>query len=317
MKKSLYTATIVALGIAGVWGVNGHVTAHGATGTNEIAKTTATVDYVKGYGIGLIQNGHFDKNVPTGSHWKIHRTVSMNGRIYYDLGGGQLGDSRYLTISGENSTQTYKGVFHLSYSSAVFSAAAGEYAGRSLKANSNWKVFKQTLVNGKSYLNVGGNNWIKKSNGYLKSDSGRGNKTFGQPVSVSKSSSFSVNKPTADNSQQLVKMSSKANYRPNYMNIKKNVIAMMKMNTRGIKVGRISEDLCTSVGTRSVSAKGYYTSDKGVATALYKQMIASGLGTDLSWKPTSIDFSGSASGAVSGKKGSITAKMTLTEYFTN
>jgi hypothetical protein len=316
MKKGIYRTALVALGAMITMGVSAPAFAHAGTGVKEIPATTATVDYVKGYGIGLIQNGHFDKKVPTGSRWRTHQTSKMNGHVYYDLGGGQLGDSRYLTISGENSTQVYKGVFHLSYSAAVFSSAAGKYAGRSLKANSNWKVFKQTLVNGKAYLNIGGNNWVKKANGYLKSDGGRGNKTFGQAAASKVSPSSSTN-PTADNFQQVVPTSSSAKYKPNFTNIKKDVIASMKLDSRGIKIGSIPDNLWTSVGTRSVSAKGYYTSDKSVATALYKQMIASGLGTDLSWKPATIAFSGTASGAITGKKGAINVKMTLNEYFTN
>ena len=67
----------------------------------------AVVDYVPHYGIQLwsndgktaIQNvGGSKRKLNHGSEWQVFGVVTRNGRVYYDLGGGQLIDATYVSL---------------------------------------------------------------------------------------------------------------------------------------------------------------------------------------------------------------------------
>jgi hypothetical protein len=324
MNKYVFVSMLAVLGVIGAWGISGSVTTHAATSSSAIPKTTAMVDYVKGYGIALTKNGKRTKTIKDGTRWTTKKKVYSGGQVYYDLGGGQLANIKYMTITKENSGQTYKGTFHLSYSSAVLRSAGGKYAGRSLKANTNWQANKQKIIDGKAYINIGGSNWIKKANGYLKSDKGRGNKTF--YASPTAGTEIKLN---ADQTVKTVKPSKNNHYVPNSANIKKLVTGMITANLQpskynvltlptSAKQGRLMMTLADGTELlrtrRYATAHGYFSSDKEVAASLYRQLISAGMAQDFAWPTRYYKTSAASSGKMNGLSGSINAKATLDTY---
>jgi hypothetical protein len=324
MKKSILITTLAAFGLMGAVQMSGNKQISAAMTSNTIPKTTATVDYVKGYGIALTKNGKRSKIIKTGTRWTTKKKVYANGQTYYDLGGGQLANIKYMTITNENSGQTYKGTFHLAYSSAVFRTAGGKYAGRSLKANTNWQATKQRIIDGKAYVNIGGSNWVKKANGYLKSDKGRGNKTFYASAKVG-----TEVKLNADQTLKTVKPSKNNHYVPNSATIKKLVTGMITANIQPNKYGMSVLPASAKQGKlvmtladgtellrteRYATAHGYYSSDKEVAASLYKQLIAAGMAQDFTWPTRYYKISATSSGKMTGLTGSIKAKATFDTY---
>jgi hypothetical protein len=317
MKHHALVTAIIAMGAIGAWQAHVEKPVAAVTTSSAIPKTTATVDYVKGYGITLTKNGKRGKSIQTGTRWTTKKKVYSGGQIYYDLVGGQLANIKYMTITGENSVQTYKGVFHLAYNSAVLRSAAGKYAGRSLKANTNWQVFKQTMVDGKAYLNLGGNNWIKKANGYLKSDKGRGNKTF--TASPTPGTVFQAN---ADQTLKTVKPFKSNHYVPNSNKIKQAFMALVAPSRYGVvalpasaksKNGwwSLADGTDLMQSHRTATAHGYFSSDKEVASSLYKQMMTSGMASDFAYPAKYYRISMTSSGKMNGYSGSIRAKATV------
>lgn len=67
---------------------------------------TATISYVPGYGVqvwhangSLIMNANGTaKKLIHGSKWKIYNVLTINGHVYYGLGGDQWIDSSYVTV---------------------------------------------------------------------------------------------------------------------------------------------------------------------------------------------------------------------------
>lgn len=70
-------------------------------------RAVATVKYVPGYGIQMwgknftnfVKNSNgTNKKLPHNTKWKVFGVTTHNGHVYYNLGGNQYADARYVTI---------------------------------------------------------------------------------------------------------------------------------------------------------------------------------------------------------------------------
>ncbi|KRM72236.1 C39 family peptidase [Lacticaseibacillus brantae] len=132
------------------------------------------VNYVPGYGINLWQ---FDANnqrsssrkLAHGTSWKVFGYQVINGTKYYNLGGNQWLDARYIVDASTVSDET-----KLSNSYATVSYAAGYgiaayqrtgkgmtmIPNKKLKNGSEWKAFASTTHDGATWYDLGGNQWV-------------------------------------------------------------------------------------------------------------------------------------------------------------
>lgn len=304
------------------------------------ASTTGTVDYVKGGHVAVMKNNKVVKYIKTGSRWTaLSKNTHPKGDAWIDLGGNQVVSAKYMYTKQEYSTENMSAKYHMSYSSAVYQSPAGRYAGRTLRAGTNWKVSKQSIVNGQPWVNLGGNSWVKRANGYFTSNTWRGNKTYsmgpdiihtghGKPNSGKGGVVLQDVKLGRDYGKSYLTVGKNDNYTPNFKNIVKlfrartHITPMpvsMPNHGRGTQVddfefrGTNGVDWLTEV--RSAGVNGYAVSDTQVANTLGDQMIRSGLYNDFrSPSLAYMNITGYAKGSIRHSKGAVHIELKITYY---
>ncbi|BDR55982.1 hypothetical protein KIMC2_05440 [Xylocopilactobacillus apis] len=133
---------------------------HAAEATPEVF--VGQVNYLSGYGIRVYEITG-DQVTPTSktlsdkSLWQVFKSQEINGNRYYNLGGNQWVEAKYLV--------NYIGkVFYVpGYSIRVYQIDGSKVTPTSkvLPDGSKWKVFKSSTVNGEKYYNLGGNQWVQ------------------------------------------------------------------------------------------------------------------------------------------------------------
>lgn len=178
-KASLFTALAVALGL----GVT-TATTHAVNAANQ---GVGTVNYVKGYGIALWKQPGAQpmaKHLGADTSWLVSAgQKAANGRYYFNLGGSQYIDSAYFDLNTESSSQSLDAVGRVFYTPgygiALWNAPNGKaIAGRTLTHWSSWRIMSRQVVNGKSWYELGRNQWIDGRYFKLIKETKRGNKTF-------------------------------------------------------------------------------------------------------------------------------------------
>lgn len=145
---------------------------------------TVTVSSKKGAPVysNVISTAKTSRTLPFGSNWKTFRQLN-NGFLWYNLGGNQWvsefdvepverlsyptvdkvnkADSN-TTSQPKNVTGTLRINYVPGYGIAVWTQPAGKnyVKGKKLKHNTNWKFFKTVQINGRTWYNLGGNQWI-------------------------------------------------------------------------------------------------------------------------------------------------------------
>lgn len=137
-----------------------------------------TINYVPGYGVNLwnIQNNQLvsaNRKLAHGSRYKVYGYVYLNGMKLYNVGTNAWVPAQYLTSNVStpqtndttpitNETVTVVG-YVANYGIALFERNGDSFspiAGRYLKNGTSWKVSGKTIVNGKTWYQVGGNQWV-------------------------------------------------------------------------------------------------------------------------------------------------------------
>lgn len=135
----------------------------------------ANVNYVKGYGVGLFENApsvNFKgRYLPTNSNWKTFKVLKgrENGEYFYELGKNELGNVDYLDLTNEYSTQILHGIGQVNYvpgyGIALWSSPQADrhqvQPKRRLATGSKWWIWRRTVVDGKTWYQVGTNIWAE------------------------------------------------------------------------------------------------------------------------------------------------------------
>lgn len=198
--KKIKTALIAAAAFAGI-------AAAGQLGTAQAAAPyTGTVNYVKPWGIAL-WNGYgkekeaTSRKLPADSRWATYKAVQGDdGNVYFNLGGNQYISGDYLDLNNEYSTQPMVGVVKINYVPGygimIWKNAGGTGAlNKYLKHGTSWKVFQRAVVNGHTWYNLGGNQWLDSQYAILTQDISRKPKTYTQnnPLTANNGGGSSVN----------------------------------------------------------------------------------------------------------------------------
>ena len=135
--------------------------------------SVGTVNYLSGWNTVVWQrdNGlHMtNKWLPTDSRWRTYGAIkSSDGQYFLNVGGNQWVGDKYFDLDDETSWQTLRGV-------VTVTGAAGSgvpvwnspYADRSqtnhapLANGSRWQTYLRAVVNGQTWYNLGGKQWIQ------------------------------------------------------------------------------------------------------------------------------------------------------------
>lgn len=145
----------------------------------------AKISYVPGYGIAVWTSPKDGKVITNkilkhGSSWKLFGKTSVNGQIWYNVGGNQWIQAKYTTLTSTNNKKPVnndvfaernrtiivinriaKINYKPGYGIAVWtSPTSGKTTGQYLPTGSRWKV-SAMVNNGILWYQVGTNQWIK------------------------------------------------------------------------------------------------------------------------------------------------------------
>ncbi|MHA3065321.1 SLAP domain-containing protein [Lacticaseibacillus saniviri] len=141
---------------------------------SEVNETgTVYVNYVPGYGIA-VWNTYQDGRKITGTKlqhgtaWKYYKTATINGEKWYNLGGDQWIQAQYTSATKPGNTGseiekidgTVKVNYVPGYGIAIWGKPAADVTSKKLAHGTTWKVFAKTSVNGTTWYNLGGNQWV-------------------------------------------------------------------------------------------------------------------------------------------------------------
>lgn len=131
------------------------------------------VNYVPGYGIrvwGEPQSNGSDRVLAHGTAWKIDQKATMkDGSVWYRVGTNQWVDAQYVSLTpiNEANEENVSGVATINYvegySVNVYSSPASSSAswtGKQLKHGTKWLTYKRATINGKTFYNLGGSQWV-------------------------------------------------------------------------------------------------------------------------------------------------------------
>lgn len=156
--------------------------------TSNSGSKVATVKYPGNIALWQSPNGHVTgRYLPSGSRWVVSGKAQVNGEWWYNLGGQQWVPGKYCYVTGFSSIPVVS-VNSGSSNSSHTSSNSGEtkftgigrvnyvpgyginlwygygsnahFSGRRLPHGSRWKVFKKVTVNGHTWYNLGGNQWL-------------------------------------------------------------------------------------------------------------------------------------------------------------
>ncbi|BDR58431.1 C39 family peptidase [Xylocopilactobacillus apicola] len=136
------------------------------------------VSYVKGYSIRVYQvNGtgvaSTDKLLLDGTLWKVFGSQDINGVQYYNVGGNQWVQAQYIKKYIAPEIPSWDGKSYVTvgyepgYGIAVYQAPGfGNtlVSGLYLQNGTTWKVVGQRQVDGKTWYEVGTNQWVPADN---------------------------------------------------------------------------------------------------------------------------------------------------------
>lgn len=158
--------------------------------TTAKAADTVSINYVSGYSVAVWQRANgvqaTSKKLPTGTRWASYGAVQQGDNGFYlNVGGDQWIDSNYADLAGENSSQELRGVVTIQYvpgyGIAVWNSASGDrqiVRRAVLRHWTQWQVYRRTVVNGRTWYNLGGNQWIDGGFAQLTAQQYRGPKTY-------------------------------------------------------------------------------------------------------------------------------------------
>lgn len=135
--------------------------------------SVGNVNYVPGYGIRVWGEPNKEGSnyyLPHGSAWKIDQKATFkDGAVWYRVGKNQWVEGKYISFAPVNSGpyQNVKGMITINYvpgySVNVYSSpmvSSASWTSKQLKHGTKWEVFMKTTINGTTFYNVGGNQWI-------------------------------------------------------------------------------------------------------------------------------------------------------------
>ncbi|MFT8338265.1 MucBP domain-containing protein [Schleiferilactobacillus harbinensis] len=158
--------------------------------TTAKAADTVSINYVSGYSVAVWQRANgvqaTSKKLPTGTRWASYGAVQQGDNGFYlNVGGDQWIDSNYADLAGENSSQELRGVVTIQYvpgyGIAVWNSASGDrqiVRRAVLRHGTQWQVYRRAVVNGRTWYNLGGNQWIDGGFAKLTAQQYRGPKTY-------------------------------------------------------------------------------------------------------------------------------------------
>lgn len=117
--------------------------------------------------------------LPRNSSWKYFAKATVNGQTWYNLGGNQWIPLAYIRVSGQQITQTEidqelakrtSGTVVVAYATpiVVWSQPGKNPTKKYLRNKTAWHFFKKTEVNGTTWYNLGGNQWVPSTYVYVR-----------------------------------------------------------------------------------------------------------------------------------------------------
>lgn len=192
MKKTTLVSGLALLTAAIGLSASQSNTTHAAT-----PDKTATVNYVSGYGIatwGNVQTnpqvtGHY---LGTSTQWLVNTTVKgTDGRSWYLVGNNEWASEQYYDLGNENSSQALDATITINYkpgfSVNVWTSPAMTGTNGQVKHGSDYKTTQRQVVNGKTWYQIGANQWISGDYATIKNEASRGQKTFSNATVVQSS----------------------------------------------------------------------------------------------------------------------------------
>lgn len=175
-KEGVYTLRYIATNIKGAkTELTRIITVEKSSEAPKIENYTTVgyVNYVPGYGIRVWEAPNqtaTDYFLPHASAWKIDQKATFkDGSIWYRVGKNQWVDGKYISLSpvtsGEEvsvdgiATINYVAGYSVNVYSSPLSSEAS-WTGKQLKHGTKWRTFKKTTLNGTTFYNLGGNQWV-------------------------------------------------------------------------------------------------------------------------------------------------------------
>ncbi|MHA3065339.1 SLAP domain-containing protein [Lacticaseibacillus saniviri] len=136
-------------------------------GNFQVVKSAVVINYQPGYGINVWRNPNgtefIGKRLETGSAWKVYAKATVNGHVFYNLGGNQWIDSKFASPASSATAQTIQhntGTIRPGVSAAVYASPTATTSSASLKSGTKVKVFARQTIGKTTWLQVGANQWI-------------------------------------------------------------------------------------------------------------------------------------------------------------
>ncbi|MFD1671033.1 glucosaminidase domain-containing protein [Agrilactobacillus yilanensis] len=126
------------------------------SGTTGVVTSTGTSTYNM-YAGPKTSNGDWLGN---GTQWRYDRVVTLyNGEVWYRLGGNQWASGANLS-TGNTTSDGNSGVVKMTSTAHLYSSAGTGWTSRTLAKGTDWRYFETKDVNGTTWYNLGGNQWI-------------------------------------------------------------------------------------------------------------------------------------------------------------
>ena len=152
--------------------------------------SVGTVNYVTGWNTVVWQRNNdmhvTNKWLPTGSKWRTYGAIQSTDKQYFlNVGGNQWVGDKYFDLDDETSWQTLRSV--VTVSGATGSGVPvwnSPYADRMqtnhalLENGSRWQTYIRAVVNGQTWYNLGGSQWIQGQYAKISREQSRGPKHY-------------------------------------------------------------------------------------------------------------------------------------------
>lgn len=111
--------------------------------------------------------------------WKYFAKTTVNGETWYNLGGNQWIPLKYIRVSGQQTTQAdidkelaqrTSGTVVVAYATpiVVWAQPGKNPTKKYLRNKTAWHFFKKTEVNGTTWYNLGGDQWVPSTYVYVR-----------------------------------------------------------------------------------------------------------------------------------------------------
>lgn len=104
-----------------------------------------------------------DRALAQGTRWRVYAQTTINDQTWYNLGGKQWVQAQATNTNYQTTPFTGVGVVDYvpGYAIAIWdSPLMGQFTGKRLKHGTAWKVFQKAVINGTTWYNLGGNQWL-------------------------------------------------------------------------------------------------------------------------------------------------------------